>query len=324
MKKLENKNEKHQTFDVNVSVIIPIYNAKATILECLKALITQTYKQIEIILVDDGSTDGSKDEIESLIEKDKRIFYYRKNNEGVSAARNMGLMKAKGKYIMFVDADDVVHCEMIKTMVDTYEKSNADLVVCKYTIDKENIINKSKKYAVFEMDRKSYLQEIFIPTKQIAAFVWNRLYKADLISANNLCFDVQVKVCEDTLFNYCYAMECAKIVAINTPLYFYNINDNSAMFSPKFNLNKLTANMAYDYMLSHENNKQIISYIEIACMQFNEIINFQIITQNIPIGEDVKRDIKHRLRLNAKAFLKANISFKYKLAYPILAYLWPR
>ena len=76
MKKLENKNEKHQTFDVNVSVIIPIYNAKATILECLKALITQTYKQIEIILVDDGSTDGSKDEIESLIEKDKtmRVF----------------------------------------------------------------------------------------------------------------------------------------------------------------------------------------------------------------------------------------------------------
>ena len=101
---------------------------------------------------------------------------------------------------------------------------------------------------------------------------------------------------------------------LNKPRQYIIVND----------LNKLTANMAYDYMLSHENNKQIISYIEIACMQFNEIINFQIITQNIPIGEDVKRDIKHRLRLNAKAFLKANISFKYKLAYPILAYLWPR
>lgn len=324
MKKKENNNEKHRSFDVKVSVIIPIYNAKATILECLNALISQTYRQIEIILVDDGSTDGSKDEIESLIEKDKRISYYRKNNEGVSAARNMGLMKAKGKYIMFVDADDVVHCEMIKTMVTAYEKSNADLVVCKYTINKEDINNKNKNYSVTKMDRNSYLQETFIPTKQIAAFVWNRLYKADLISIQNLCFAEQIKVCEDTLFNYCYAMKCDKIVAIDTPLYFYNINDNSAMFSAKFNSNKLTANLAYDYMLSNEKNKRIISYIEISCMQFNEIVNLQIIMQNIPVGEDVKRDIKHRLRLNAKAFLKANISFKYKLAYPILAYLWPR
>ena len=324
MKKKENNNEKHRSFDVKVSVIIPIYNAKATILECLNALISQTYRQIEIILVDDGSTDGSKDEIESLIEKDKRISYYRKNNEGVSAARNMGLMKAKGKYIMFVDADDVVHCEMIKTMVTAYEKSNADLVVCKYTINKEDINNKNKNYSVTKMYRNSYLQETFIPTKQIAAFVWNRLYKADLISIQNLCFAEQIKVCEDTLFNYCYAMKCDKIVAIDTPLYFYNINDNSAMFSAKFNSNKLTANLAYDYMLSNEKNKRIISYIEISCMQFNEIVNLQIIMQNIPVGEDVKRDIKHRLRLNAKAFLKANISFKYKLAYPILAYLWPR
>ena len=324
MKKKENNHEKHRSFDVKVSVIIPIYNAKATILECLNALISQTYRQIEIILVDDGSTDGSKDEIESLIEKDKRISYYRKNNEGVSAARNMGLMKAKGKYIMFVDADDVVHCEMIKTMVTAYEKSNAYLVVCKYTINKEDINNKNKNYSVTKMDRNSYLQETFIPTKQIAAFVWNGLYKADLISIQNLCFSEQIKVCEDTLFNYCYAMKCDKIVAIDTPLYFYNINDNSAMFSAKFNSNKLTANLAYDYMLSIEKNKRIISYIEISCMQFNEIVNLQIIMQNIPVGEDVKRDIKHRLRLNAKAFLKANISFKYKLAYPILAYLWPR
>ena len=115
-----------------VSIILPIYNAEKYLERCLESIITQTYANIEIILINDGSTDNSINIIKEYAIKDSRIIIIDKENEGVSVARNIGILKARGKYICFVDADDYIEKSMIEKMKCCIDKENVDLVRINY------------------------------------------------------------------------------------------------------------------------------------------------------------------------------------------------
>lgn len=128
-----------------ISVIVPVYNTEKYIKKCIRSIIEQTLKEIEIIIVNDGSKDKSLEIIKDLMKQDRRIKLINKENEGVSSARNSGIKMAKGKYIQFIDSDDWIEKEFLEKMYDFAEKENVDIVVSDYYEDYSNGKIKIKK-----------------------------------------------------------------------------------------------------------------------------------------------------------------------------------
>ena len=200
-----------------VSIVVPVYNAEKYLEDCLISLVDQTYENIEIILVDDGSVDDSGRICDCWAEKDDRIIVYHKKNEGVSATRNFGIQRARGKFLMFVDADDMLVLNAVEYMVKEIIKNNSELVVCKYqSQDYEKNIRESN-LRIELLLKEDYLREMMIPEKNIAAFVYNRLYLTQIIMEKNIRFNQNVQVCEDTLFNYEYMKFIKNVVCSSSP-----------------------------------------------------------------------------------------------------------
>lgn len=217
-----------------ISVIIPVYNVENYLEKCIKSVIIQEYKNIEIIIINDGSTDNSKKICSNYEEKDKRIKLINIKNCGVSNARNIGIENANGKYITFIDADDCVEKDYVEKLYKICIDNNVDISICgiknyneKYekTYSNKNTANKllTNEEAIAEMlDERLYY-----------ANVWAKMYKASILK--DIRFDVNLKIGEDLKFNI-QAMEKANAVFINTELLLYNylIRDNSVT-RDKFN-----------------------------------------------------------------------------------------
>ena len=185
---------------VLVSVIVPVYNVLPYLRESLDSVINQTYKDLEIIIVDDGSTDGS-DAVCEEYAKDSRVKVIHQKNHGLSAARNVGLDIARGDYIAFLDSDDVYLPDMIQTMVEGIQKSQADVVVCGFirVCSKKNITKKKIKkiHGLIITDEETISRDdaIKLVTNKLRPCVWNKLYKKEVW--NELRFPVG-RVFEDT------------------------------------------------------------------------------------------------------------------------------
>ena len=159
---------------VKVSVIVPVYNVEKYIEKCLESLVNQTLKDIEIIVVNDGSPDNSQKIIDKYVQKyPKKIKSYIKENGGQGSARNFGLQKAEGEYIGYVDSDDYVELDMYEKLYNKAKKENLDIVIC----GSHNVTEEGLK--TIELDR-----QIFKDKKKNAFFgrmaVWNKIYKKDL------------------------------------------------------------------------------------------------------------------------------------------------
>ena len=185
---------------VLVSVIVPVYNVLPYLRESLDSVINQTYKDLEIIIVDDGSTDGS-DAVCEEYAKDSRVKVIHQKNHGLSAARNVGLDIARGDYIAFLDSDDVYLPDMIQTMVEGIQKSQADVIVCEFirVYSKKNITKKKIKkiHGLIITDEETISRDdaIKLVTNKLRPCVWNKLYKKEVW--NELRFPVG-RVFEDT------------------------------------------------------------------------------------------------------------------------------
>ncbi len=204
--------------DIKVSVIIPAYNAECFLDKCLESLVNQSLKEIEIIVIDDGSSDGTKDIILKYQKNYPNIVAFFQENKGVSAARNLGMSAAKGEFIGFVDADDTVDVLMYEKMYWTAVEENADIIQCgRYEVtanDMKIFIPKSFTIVsdIFEMPE--------ILSKQ-TLFVWDKLYKRSILEQNNINFDENIHYAEDFIFLFEYEMSKAKFVTIDEPLYYY-------------------------------------------------------------------------------------------------------
>ena len=296
-----------------VSVIVPCYNASGTLERCIRSLLDQTYSDFEIITVNDGSSDGTSDVLRRLSEEDDRIIILDQENAGVSAARNNGMKVAHGEYISFVDADDYVEPVFLERLINCI--SDADIAVCHYITEAADEGRPSDTVSVEDLYR-----EMFLPQDNIAAFVWNRLYRASIIKELALEFDENIYACEDTLFNFMYMKNVSKAGICREYLYHYVINPDSAMFGKGFNERKISANIAYGYMLDEAAGKPQKSLIESAAMWFNLILKRQIYkSRYVPEPEELAA-INRMLRLNVRAFMEAPIPLKYKVAYPYWRY----
>ena len=211
-----------------ISIIVPIYNARAYLLSCVESILTQEYGDLEVILVNDGSTDGSEVLCSELAEKDPRILFLTQPNRGVSGARNLGLSHATGEYVMFVDSDDTIEPSFCAGMISAADATNADLVIGGYTEDdgvkrirhgKEEEIRISADE--LRQDFDSYYK------KNILGCPFSKLYKRERIADKR--FEEGFPMGEDFLFNLSVYEECKDIVFIPVFGYIYNVqNQNSA------------------------------------------------------------------------------------------------
>ena len=211
-----------------VSVIMPVYNAEEFLDKSVSSVINQTYKNLEILLIDDCSTDNSYDILKEYANKDNRIkLFHNKQNKHVSATRNVGIKNATGKYLYFIDSDDFIDNDYIEHLVKTAEKENADIVV---NTNMYSCKNKRKKiHYLTRQFRATPKDDYKILANKIFPSVCNRLFKRELQTKYNILFPDEIKYLEDGYFNVLYFSVSNNISFISPNSYYYRntTNDNS-------------------------------------------------------------------------------------------------
>lgn len=216
-----------------VSIIVPVYNVEDYLGLCLRSLQSQTWKNLEVWLVNDGSEDGSLALCRAMAEADGRFHVLDQENAGVSAARNAGMARAAGKYLQFVDADDYLAFDATETLVRAAETTGADLTVAHfYRVSGERKARQGHIKGERLLTRKEYAEEMMkAPANFYYGVLWNKLYRRNLAEANGLRFEAGLNWCEDFLFNLEYVKYARLIAAIPKAVYYYVKRENSLVMS---------------------------------------------------------------------------------------------
>jgi glycosyltransferase involved in cell wall biosynthesis len=212
---------------MKISVIVPVYNGEKYINNCIKSICSQTIKDIEIIIVDDGSIDNTYAILCDIKNTDARIVLHKQNNQGQSVARNIGIEMAHGDYIAFIDSDDLIECDMLERLYSFAVDKECQIVCCGYLFvdEKNKILKKKTKYETTLMFDDSIFKDAVL-VNNIKSVPWNKLYLRSLIVENKIKFLVG-SLNEDFLFTIQASFHSKKVGFINTPLYKATVNPNS-------------------------------------------------------------------------------------------------
>ena len=232
-----------------ISVIVPVYNVEKYLNKCVESIINQSYKNLQIILIDDGSKDKSGKICDEYAKKDKRIEVTQKENAGVSAARNAGVEKAKGEWITFVDADDWIEKGLCSILYIKARQNDCEIAMCGYSRvvgSSSEVINLKEKETI--LNSKEYLIAALNPQTGVG-FCHTKLIKKTVI--NEIRFQEKLKVGEDAIYNEMIAKNITKAIYVKEPLYNYRINMNSVV-------KRFDENYVKKYLISMESNKKYI------------------------------------------------------------------
>ena len=236
-----------------VSIILPVYNAQSHLARCVGSICAQTYRNIEIIILNDGSKDQSLPVCEEFRQKDPRILLVDKANSGVSDTRNLGLKLASGKYVEFVDSDDYLDPDFTERLVAAAEENEADFVIAPYKMvipagaskpeqvldkiqDELGVMSVARPPEVREYgflpagvyDKDSFaLRLMDKPASYFYSVLWNKLYRRDILTGNDIQFVSEMRWAEDLVFNLRYIQYAERFVAIDKPGYYYVQNPQS-------------------------------------------------------------------------------------------------
>lgn len=210
-----------------ISIITPVYNSEEYLDECIESVLNQTYNNIELILINDGSTDHSLEVCQKWAQKDSRIVLINKKNEGAAIARNRGLDLANGELIGFVDHDDVIDKDMYQIMYDAMEEKNTDIVMCNsYSlIDGEKRKRSYLGYEEFEAGSNELIKRMLSFEKIICSSVWSKLYRKDVIGKTR--FHENITLGDDYYFNGHIYPRVENFFYCNEALYYYRIREGS-------------------------------------------------------------------------------------------------
>lgn len=213
-----------------VSVIVPVYNVDRYLERSVQSLIDQTYSNLQLLLVDDASTDHSAEVIAHFAAIDSRVQpVYFAHNRGVSAARNAGLARAKGLYVSFMDGDDWVAPDFVANFVTQLEAGPYDLLVSPfYTDNPDPQPVAAKLRADRELTRAQLLRGMLAPVGKVRGYLWNKFYRRSVITTLGLHFDEQVTIMEDELFNTAYIMATSRYYYYGNPGYHHVVRSDSA------------------------------------------------------------------------------------------------
>lgn len=224
-----------------ISIIIPVYQVKDYIDKCIESVIEQTYQELEIILIDDGSTDGSGEICDEYAQKDNRINVIHKSNAGLSSARNVGLNIARGKYIAFIDSDDWVSRNFIQSMYEICEEYGADICQCGYyeAIDDIAVTEENGIPIIYTSLEFSYTEFSLLSWE--CAICWNKLYRASLFQKIRF---PEGKIHEDEFTTYKVVNMAERIAVLPARLYYYRQRSDSIM-GKDYSYKRLEAGSAY-------------------------------------------------------------------------------
>lgn len=312
---------------MGLSVIVPVYNGEKYIKECLESITNQTYKDLQIIVINDGSTDNTKSIISNMSMKDMRIEVINRENKGASSARNLGLKYIKQDFVTFVDCDDTLERDMYECLMKFFYEDNYDIVHCGYKrVGKigEKLVNGTGKI---------YIQENFealknlISGRMFVGSLWNKIYRINLI--NDIKFDETLKINEDILFNYKAFKKCKKSVFIDIAKYNYIEREDSTCNSTK-NLKKaidsykVSEKIYNDCKCNELKNYALERFIECLlnldiCFYNSNEKNKKLVCSKIKLKIRKMRknkDIKGKKRI-LKSILISEVPFLYKQLYKI-------
>jgi len=232
-----------------VSIIVPVFNSAEYLEKCLDSILSQTLKEFEIILIDDGSTDTSLEIIKNYAKKYDNIRYKTKTNEGQAIARNLGIEMATGKFICFVDSDDYIENTMLQKLYESAIKNNSDIVICDYIEEYEKKqIEKKSLFVDAESLDKSYILSVAGPCSKII--------KTDIFKQNNLKF-LENNIYEDLAIIPTLALYTQNISYCKEILYHYVIRNNSTMQQTKYNKKLESIFNVMDFLYQQFNRKRI-------------------------------------------------------------------
>ena len=287
-----------------ISVIIPVYNVSKYLVECLDSVINQTYKNLEIILIDDGSTDGSGEICDKYAKIDNRIIVIHQKNSGAGAAKNAGLKIATGDILAFVDSDDYLEKDAYEYMTNIMNEEHADIVHCSFRnifINKKEdkiFINETMKY-----NSESYL-ELFL-TDWTCGLLWNKLYRKKLFDD---IFFKENRIIDDEFFTYQGVMNASKIIYTTKIIYNYRQRKSSVMLSDK-NKSRII-NDKLDY-ITERKDKIVKKYATLKNkFNYNLYEHLYILLKNSYCDKDIKNKIR-------KILIK-NISLTFNVNYFLL------
>lgn len=249
-----------------VSIIIPAYNAAATIDECLESVVKQSYSDLEILLIDDGSTDNTFEKGKEWVNRDKRIKIIRVENKGVSSARNLGIREARGVFLSFIDSDDIVAENFIECLIEMIHFNEAQCACVgikpfKQRAEIKQFVNSYKSCLLTENLQMELL-------KFIGGFMANKLYIARIIRDNNLFLNENVSISEDLVFNFHYFSYCTSIAYTEAVFYFYRQNVSSAFYNLS-NFKWFTVIDAYQELLRMDITEETYNYL---CFTYHIIL----------------------------------------------------
>jgi len=229
-----------------ISIIVPIYNVEKHLSKCVDSILNQTYKNLEIILVDDGSPDDCGAICDEYAKMDERVRVIHKKNGGLSDARNAGIEVARGEYIGFVDSDDYINRRMYESMYNQVKKDGSDMAICNLLSVDENgdlIGENNADMPVIDgvFTKEQIFAQLCIPKYWYYVTAWNKLYKKELLS--EIRFPVG-KLHEDEFVAHHIIGKCKKISCISKPFYFYVCRSGSIMNS-NYNIKRLDSAEAY-------------------------------------------------------------------------------
>lgn len=221
-----------------VSIIVPVYNRQSSIECCLNSILGQNVRDFELIVVDDGSTDGGDLICARLAQQDGRVRFVRQENKGVSSARNLGLDMAQGEYVTFIDSDDAVLPNHLD-IVSIERSSDADLLMCDYGYGRivDGVVQSLSRKIDFVRKESplaaSYLFNDYATVEKIPFYVWNKFFKRSIIEANHVRFDVSVSLGEDSIFVFQYLSFAGKVVHYNVKTHIFIPWENLINLSTK-------------------------------------------------------------------------------------------
>lgn len=258
-----------------ISIVIPVYKVEKYLEKCIESVLKQTYTNLQIILVDDGSPDNCGKICDEYAKRDSRIDVIHKVNGGLSEARNVGISKAKGRYIGFVDSDDYIKENMYEILLNLIKKYNADASICNlYDVIKGKEYIRNKNNGIQEYSRLDILKEVLLD-KNIQSYAWNKLYKKELF--DEVKYPIGKKY-EDIGTTFYIFEKCNKIVVTSEPEYYYLKRSDSLV-------NNVTESTVFDYM---ELILQRYLYINDNIKELKQYNDYYLVRTLLTANNDIK------------------------------------
>jgi len=302
-----------------ISVIIPAHNSEKTLVKCCDSILNNTYRELELLIIENNSIDDTYEIAKSIAMNDYRVKVIRTSEKGVSNARNIGLRNATGDFVSFVDADDTVDINYISVLVSILNNANVDLVQCEHCFSYKDNASNDLDYSFISME--SSIKNFLLGN--INGYVWGKLYKRHIIIENKIEFCAELSIGEDRRFVFQYLSKSGSIANLNCDLYYYSQNDSSVL-NGGFGANRfnLVEESIYEYNCIVCYGDDELRSIATENMIREHIRYLIMATKNNIIQEEQYKCIRRLVRGKLLTIIRMQMTSSWKI-YAVLSSILP-